>query len=153
MKKILTVGLVTAVALTGAAAETNVTAALRKGAAFLLTQQKEDGHFSDAQMPALTALPLWALTGVGGVDKAVREKAAKFVLGTQRDDGGFYVPKPGRGGSGLGNYNTAVCLSALFESKLADLLKAKGFVVARRTIAKYRALAGIPGTSERRDRG
>ena len=40
----------------------------------------------------------------------------------------------------------------LSDAKLADLLKAKGFVVARRTIAKYRALAGIPGTSDRRDR-
>ena len=38
---------------------------------------------------------------------------------TQRPDGGFYVPKPGRGGSGLGNYNTSVCVSALYESGIA----------------------------------
>ena len=114
------------------AAEGPVAVALEKGAAFLLSKQAEDGHFSDAQMPALTALPLWALSGVKS-DKAAREKAAAFVLSTQREDGGFYVPKPGRGGSGLGNYNTAVCLSALFESKLAPaapLLKAREYVAA-----------------------
>ena len=32
----------------------------------------------------------------------------------------------------------------------ATLLKGEGFPVARRTVAKYRALAGIPGTSARR---
>ena len=47
-----------------AAPDAAVTAALAKGAAFLLSRQAADGHFSDAQMPALTALPLWALTGV-----------------------------------------------------------------------------------------
>ena len=106
MKKIL-LFLNLAVA-TAVVAGTSIDAALAKGAAFLLSKQAADGHFSDPQMPALTALPLWALTGVQA-DKAAREKAAAFVLGTQRADGGFYVPKPGRGGSGLGNYNTAVC--------------------------------------------
>ena len=38
----------------------------------------------------------------------------------------------------------------LADEKLALLLKAEGFPVARRTVAKYRGLAGIPGTSERR---
>lgn len=109
-----------------------VEAALAKGASYLLSKQAADGHFSDPQMPALTALPLWALSGVAS-DKSAREKAAAFVLSTQRADGGFYVPKPGRGGSGLGNYNTSVCLSALFESKLvpaAPLLKAREYVAA-----------------------
>ena len=38
----------------------------------------------------------------------------------------------------------------LSDEKLSELLKGEGFPVARRTVAKYRALAGIPGTSERR---
>ena len=38
----------------------------------------------------------------------------------------------------------------LSDEKLSELLKGEGFSVARRTVAKYRALAGIPGTSERR---
>lgn len=118
-----------------------IDASLKKGAHFLLSRQASDGHWSDAQMPALTALPLWALSGVNGRaggESAVkmndaRKRAAQFVLATQRADGGFYVPKPGRGGSGLGNYNTSVCLSALFESKLApnaSLLKAREYIAS-----------------------
>ena len=38
----------------------------------------------------------------------------------------------------------------LSDEKLSALLKGEGFPVARRTVAKYRALAGIPGTNERR---
>ena len=38
----------------------------------------------------------------------------------------------------------------LSDEKLSALLKGEGFPVARRTVAKYRALAGVPGTSERR---
>ena len=106
---------------------------IAKGASFLLSRQAEDGHFSDPQMPALTALPLWALSGAGGVESSHLKKAADFVLSTQRADGGFYVPKPGRGGSGLGNYNTAVCLSALYDSALAPkdaMLKAREYIAS-----------------------
>lgn len=90
-------------------------------------------------MPALTALPVWALVAgpLDGEPAAKRpaavEKAVAFVLATQRPDGGFYVPKPGRGGSGLGNYNTSVCLSALFESGKAPtpaLLKARAYIAS-----------------------
>ena len=38
----------------------------------------------------------------------------------------------------------------LSDEMISELLKGEGFPVARRTVAKYRALAGIPGTSERR---
>jgi len=38
----------------------------------------------------------------------------------------------------------------LSDEKLSAALKAAGFPVARRTVAKYRGLAGIPGTVERR---
>ena len=101
----------------GADGRPDLSAAIERGAAFLLAQQAADGHWSDAQMPALTALPVWALcgSGVAGSGPAI-SNGVQFVLATQRADGGFYVPKPGRGGSGLGNYNTSVCLSALFAS-------------------------------------
>lgn len=134
MKKIVVLG----AALLGCAASAlggnrkAVEAAIARGADFLLARQEADGHFSDPQMPALTALPLWALVQAGkGGGEAVK-KAAAFVLATQRPDGGFYVPKPGRGGSGLGNYNTSVCLSALFESGLAPV---KAVLAARTYIA------------------
>ena len=109
-----------------------VEGAIGRGAEYLISSQSAEGFWSDPQMPALTALPLWALSGAGVGADACR-KAAGFVLSTQRDDGGFYVPKPGRGGSGLGNYNTAVCLSALFESGLAPagaMLKAREYIAS-----------------------
>ena len=130
MKRALLVGfLVLSVSAFGGIEES-----ISSGARFLLAKQAEDGHWGDPQMPALTALPLWALSGAGnGIASSPLKKAAAFVLATQRPDGGFYVPKPGRGGSGLGNYNTSVCLSALFESKLAPtapLLKAREYVAS-----------------------
>ena len=120
----------------------DVESAIARGAEFLLSKQAEDGHWSDPQMPALTALPLWALSTAklpqtnnpnGRTIEQSRKQAAAFVLRTQRPDGGFYVPKPGRGGSGLGNYNTSVCLSALFDSGLApkaSLLKARSYIAS-----------------------
>ncbi|MGN0852779.1 MAG: prenyltransferase/squalene oxidase repeat-containing protein [Kiritimatiellia bacterium] len=109
-----------------------IDAALANGIRFLLAQQAEDGHFSDPQMPALTALPLWAFVHGGKGQTEAAKKAAAFVLKTQRPDGGFYVPKPGRGGSGLGNYNTSVCMSALFDSGHAPM---KAILDARTYIA------------------
>ena len=38
----------------------------------------------------------------------------------------------------------------LSDEKIADALKAKGYTVARRTVAKYRTSLDIPGTSDRR---
>ena len=38
----------------------------------------------------------------------------------------------------------------LSDERLSERLKGEGFPVARRTVAKYRTLAGIPGTSARR---
>lgn len=114
-------------------------AAIEKGTGFLLASQQEGGYWSDRQMPALTALPVWALAQAqpsAEMSEAFNEaisRGAAFVLGTQREDGGFYVPKPGRGGSGLGNYNTSVCLSALFVSGRAPtptLLKAREYIAS-----------------------
>ena len=115
---------------------------IAQGTRFLLSKQAEDGHWSDAQMPALTALPVWALAGAkGDAAKAERDaaikKGVKHVLATQRPDGGFYVPKPGRGGSGLGNYNTSVCLSGLFETGIAPksaLLKAREYIASSQLV-------------------
>ena len=119
--------------------------AITNGANFLLSKQATDGHWSDPQMPALTALPLWALSNarlaqsnnLGNPNNRTIEQSissgVRFVLATQRPDGGFYVPKPGRGGSGLGNYNTSVCLSALFDSGLAPkeaLLRARTYIAS-----------------------
>ena len=93
-------------AATVADAATNLQASVVRGVSFLLSKQAADGHWSDPQMPALTALPLWALTGCAGataggsaagatVDVArvneAMKKAAGFVLATQRPDGNKFV--------------------------------------------------------------
>jgi len=111
-------------------------AAIAKGARFLLANQSEEGCWSDRQMPALTALPVWALCQAGDDSQACAAAVGKgvaYVLGTQRPDGGFYVPKPGRGGSGLGNYNTSVCLSSLYASGKAPvqaMLRAREYIAS-----------------------
>ncbi|MBO6166889.1 MAG: terpene cyclase/mutase family protein [Kiritimatiellae bacterium] len=119
-------------------ADETIESALAKGESFLLGAQTAEGYWSDRQMPALTALPVWALCGMKDGEKAQERagavsKGVAYVLSTQREDGGFYIPKPGRGGSGLGNYNTSVCLSSLFESgkaPVAALLKAREYIAS-----------------------
>ena len=72
----------------------DIGSALTNGANYLLSKQAADGHWSDPQMPALTALPLWALTlarpsGEATSQSLVSEalkKASAFVLATQRPD-------------------------------------------------------------------
>jgi len=132
MKKTILLGLAAAVCSAFAATTNAIDAAVARGARYLLAHQEADGHFGDPHMPALTALPLWALANAGEGRGEAAKRAAAFVLATQRPDGGFYVPKPGRGGSGLGNYNTSVCVSALFESGLAPT---KAILDARTYIA------------------
>ncbi len=133
MKKLICLGLAVAACSAFAATQAEIDGAIARGVKFLQSQQEADGHFSDAQMPALTALPLWAFVSGGAGKTEGAKKAAAFVLKTQRPDGGFYVPKPGRGGSGLGNYNTSVCVSALFESGLAPtraILDARTYIAS-----------------------
>lgn len=134
MKKVLLLAIVN---LAVVSYSKTIDESIAEGAAFLLSAQSGEGYWSDRHMPALTALPVWALAKIPeararGVTNAVK-KGVAYVLSVQREDGGFYVPKPGRGGSGLGNYNTAVCLSALFESGIcpsAPLLKAREYIAS-----------------------
>lgn len=121
MKSRLSISLVCVLAGWSAfAVESPIDAALGKGARFLVAAQQADGHWSDREMPALTALPIWALVGANAGWASV-SNGVKFVLTAQKPDGGFYNPKPGRGGGGLGNYNTAVSVSALHLSGLAPV--------------------------------
>ena len=128
------------------AAVIGLESAISNGVSFLISKQAADGYWSDRQMPALTALPVWAIANARNADGKTRgsdreaaavRKGVAYVLGTQRPDGGFYVPKPGRGGSGLGNYNTSVCLAALFDSGIAPkaaLLKARAYVASSQLV-------------------
>lgn len=109
-------------------------AALNRGLDWLAAQQKEDGAWSEASFPALTALPLWAFSMSNHPKKAeVTAKAAKFILGNVQADGGIYRKIPGKGG-GLSNYNTALCMIALHSLNDPQytpiVLKARKFVAA-----------------------
>jgi squalene-hopene/tetraprenyl-beta-curcumene cyclase len=109
-------------------------AALNRGLDWLAAQQKEDGSWSEASFPALTALPLWAFSMSTHPKKAeVIAKATKFILSNVQPDGGIYRKIPGKGG-GLSNYNTALCMIALHSLNDPQytpvVLKARKFVAA-----------------------
>ena len=108
--------------------------AIGKGVAWLQAQQKESGAWSEENMPALTALPLWALavSGVPNTEDA-QKKAMDNILGKQQPDGGFYVMQE-RQGASLGNYNTCICVMALHATGRKDLtpviLKARTYIAS-----------------------
>ena len=83
--------------------------------------------------PALTGLPLWAISGAGASDRqAMTDKAVAFLLTCVQTNGGIYVDIPGIKGGGLANYNTAICMTALHATGRRDLapviLNARTFV-------------------------
>ncbi len=112
-----------------------VRAAVDKGLAWLKTQQKPSGAWSEENMPALTALPLWAMAASGSqACAAEQDKAVANLLGKQRPDGGIYVPQPDKKGSGLGNYNTSISVMALHATGRKDavpaILKARTYIAS-----------------------
>lgn len=152
MKKLLVFVVVFALGFAQAATTAEIDAAVARALAFLRAAQAADGHYSDSNTPALTALPLWAFSAAGEAGSEPAARAARFVLASQNADGGFCSQRPAKGGAGkkrpandakhgegdgsggpggLSTYNTAVCLSALFESGLSPaepLLKARTFL-------------------------
>ncbi|MEI7900481.1 MAG: prenyltransferase/squalene oxidase repeat-containing protein [bacterium] len=110
-------------------------ASVNKGLAWLKTQQKPSGAWSDEGMPALTALPLWAVAASGVKTYAPEsDKAVSFLLSKQQPDGGIYVPVLNRKGGGLGNYNTSIGVMALQASgkqtAVPAILKARSYIAA-----------------------
>ena len=112
-----------------------VKAAIDKGLAWLKAQQKEDGSWSSADHPALTALPLLAFQREPAGRYAQEQpeflkKGYDFLRGNAKPDGGIYS-------AGLSNYNTSVAMMALLargEPKDEPLI-----VSARRFIAGQQA--------------
>ncbi|TAN37440.1 MAG: hypothetical protein EPN23_05465 [Verrucomicrobia bacterium] len=108
-------------------------AALNRGMRWLEAKQQADGHWSNADFPALTALPLWALTKGGTENKAAIANAKKYILSCVHENGAiFREPKAKQKGGGLANYNTAICMVALHllnDPALAPVvLKARNFI-------------------------
>ncbi len=97
-------------------------AAIHRGVQWLLAQQQEDGHWSNSDFPALTALPLWALVKCGGADSNQIDRAVRCILSSVRADGSIWrEPQQQQRGGGLSNYNTAICMVALNLVGRADL--------------------------------
>ena len=89
-------------------------AAIQRGTQWLLAQQQSDGHWSNSDFPALTALPLWALVKCGGADSNQIDRAVKAIVSCVREDGSIWrEPTQKQRGGGLSNYNTAICMVAL----------------------------------------
>jgi len=112
-----------------------VQASVGKGLGWLKAQQRANGTWSDESMPALTALPLWAIAASGSkAYETEAERAVAWLLARQQPDGGIYVPVQGRPGGGLGNYNTSICVAALHATGRRDtapaVLKARSYIAA-----------------------
>ena len=108
-----------------------IKAAIDKGLAWLKTQQKEDGSWSSADNPALTALPLLAFEREP-TERYARQspeflkKGYDFLRASAKPDGGIY-------NTGLSNYNTSVAMMALLarsEPKDEPLIEAARKFVA-----------------------
>ncbi len=117
--------------------ETTADASMTKGLDWLKGKQREDGSWSSASYPAITALSLWSFARSDHPDKGkICAKAAEFIVGLVQKDGGIYKPRSGvlKRSGGLSVYNTAVCMTALHsydQTKYSDtILKARKFMAA-----------------------
>jgi len=91
-----------------------VNASMNRSLKWLASHQKDDGSWSDNNFPALTALPVWALSNSTYPDKdKIIAKGVKYILSCVHENGGIYKDVKGRKGGGLSNYNTAICMTAL----------------------------------------
>lgn len=139
MKKLLFCALLAAAGpLLALTAETRAAAqeALGRGFAWLRAAQQADGSWSDRRFPGMSALALWAMANAkDGANAGAMAKAEAFIASCAQPDGGIYVPIPGRRGSGLGNYNTCLCLTALHaagakERRAQLLLGARAYIAS-----------------------
>lgn len=90
-------------------------AAIQRAVNWLIKQQQPEGHWSNPDFPALTALPVWAIGKSGtDVDAGAISKAAAYLVSTFNENGSFCrEPREARKGGGLCNYNTALTIVAL----------------------------------------
>jgi squalene-hopene/tetraprenyl-beta-curcumene cyclase len=85
--------------------------AIARGNAWLAKQQKDDGHWDNADLPAFTALALTAAVRDPAVDRNADlpphiAMGFEWLIKQQKDDGGIY-------NKGLSVYNTATAVTAL----------------------------------------
>ncbi len=115
--------------------------AIEKGAEWLIAQQGTNGVWSNQTFPALTAMPLWALSKTEHAGEGFK-KGVEFVRSCAQEDGGIYVVVPGRRGGALGTYNTAICMTALYY---ADKAGSIGVIQKAREYVASTQLSGDDG--------
>lgn len=141
---LITAGLALGLGLTGLQAQSTqpdrnaslrqeIDLAISKGLAFLKTQQKDTGAWSNPEEPAITALVLSAFAAdptrkPADPLPAEADKGYKFILSNAKEDGGIYA-------KGRANYNTSLSLLALTLNAKPEyeqtILKARRFVVGQ----------------------
>ena len=109
--------------------------AIKAGLDWLATQQAEDGSFSDADFPGLTAFAMLSFANSDHPEKdRVLADATKFLRSCVQENGAIHVKKKIGRGDGLPNYNTAVCLRALHATRNPELtpilLKARSYLAS-----------------------
>ncbi len=98
-------------------------AARDRAAAWLLARQAPEGHWSNADFPALTALPVWALVRSGYANDPAVARAVDYILSCVNENGAICrEPSVQRRGGGLCNYNTALAMVALHAVGREDLI-------------------------------
>lgn len=96
----------------GRPSDAQINAALDKAAGFLKQAQADDGSFSAASGPGVTAIVAAGLMRSGrGVNDPVVAKALKYLDGNRREDGGIYQK-----GSNHKNYETCLAIIAYQEA-------------------------------------
>lgn len=123
-------------------------AAIDRGIAYLETKQDPgSGAWSQADFPALTALPVAAImrnpARKAAEIPASASRGYEFILSNRKPDGGIY-------GKGMGTYNTALCLDALTlhpeaRTKLSDALReCRRFLIGEQTNLEKPGVADSP---------
>jgi len=105
---------------------------LKTSQQYLLSQQSEEGYWTDDQHPALTGLAISAILKGPALDEkglAQVDKGIAFIKSLQKEDGGIY------GTEGLLTYNTAISITAMSDYGRAEdkevILKARNFIVGQ----------------------
>ncbi len=124
-------------------------AAVDRGIAWLIAKQDPAGYWSNAEFPALTALPLWALLKAHAGDSNRIQQAVGVLLSCAHTNGAiFREPTAARKGGGLPNYNTAVCMVALNatgDPALAPVIRAARAYLARSQLISDTVYSGGMG--------
>ena len=100
-------------------------AAVGRAVKWLVDRQQTEGHWSNPDFPALTALPLWAIIKSDRGQADAISRAASYIMSTFNEDGSFCrTPSEARKGGGLCNYNTALCMVALHAAGNPEFIPA-----------------------------